>query len=221
MSEIKEYYSQFLKQVRRHALDFWWAQIAVGLIVGVATAVTSGHTGVMPKGLVLPSIEAIFAGSLAAFGVGVLLSIVLAPVTLHRQGSDKIASLQKDIKKIQQNLLNSQEVIDELRQQLDRKTPHDEHLEGVVRDALSRLDETEGRFVDWLLQVGRADNGQIYSAGFGGTVGNSVMAKTNALLIQYEAYKPGNGTVEMGRTYFINPTTVQALENVLYNNKTE
>jgi hypothetical protein len=95
------------------------------------------------------------------------------------------------------------------------KHPHEEHMERKVRDAISKLDDDEKRFIDWLLAAGRASNGQIQAAGFR-LVPNSIIEKTGPLLIGFESYCPGNGLVEMDRFYSINPKTEKALKNVLY-----
>jgi hypothetical protein len=95
------------------------------------------------------------------------------------------------------------------------KHPQEEHIEREIRNAISRLDDNERRFIGWLLVAGRANNGQIQTAGFR-LVPNSITEKTGPLLIGFESHRPGNGLVEMDRFYFINPRAEEAMKNVLY-----
>jgi hypothetical protein len=95
------------------------------------------------------------------------------------------------------------------------KHPQEERVEREIRNAISKLDDNERRFIDWLLIAGRANNGQIQTAGFR-LVPNSITEKTGPLLIGFESQRPGNGLVEMDRFYFINPTAETPIKNVLY-----
>ena len=84
-----------------------------------------------------------------------------------------------------------------------------------VQDAIKKLNDNERRFLDWLLSVGRAGNGQIQAAGFR-LVPNSITEKTSVLLIGYDSHRPGNGLVEMDRFYYVNPKAEPAMKRLLY-----
>jgi hypothetical protein len=199
--DIWEYYSQFFVQVGRRVLTFWWQQIAVGLVAGVAVTIVNGMNGVTASGLMVPSIKAIAIGYGAALVLGLLWSAVITPVSIHKEKALRLAA--------------EEAVVSDLQQQLARRHPHDTDMEAAAGKAISNLNDIEVRFLGWLLKMNRPGQAQILTEGYRG-VPNSITEKTGGLLIAFESYRPGNGLVEMDRFYYINPKAEQAIKNVLY-----
>jgi hypothetical protein len=56
--------------------------------------------------------------------------------------------------------------ISDVRNRRLRRAPYGDHLENKIGNALLKLEPKEKDFIQWLLMVGRAENTQMFTAGF-------------------------------------------------------
>lgn len=105
--------------------------------------------------------------------------------------------------------------VSDVRNRRLHRSPFDEHVQADIRETLLILQPKEKDFLVWLLKVGRVYGPQIVHDGFE-SESISVTQKTGALLVGFEAIKPGNGLMEMGRVYFINPSLKDPLKEALF-----
>ena len=95
-----------------------------------------------------------------------------------------------------------------------RKHPHDEKKESDIRTALDGITETQRDTFAWLLDAGEANRGTLQMRGL--DADSFYNRRDFPRLLGFKSFRPGNGTVEMDRFYYINPEMKDALRNVLY-----
>ncbi len=110
----------------------------------------------------------------------------------------------------------TQGALADCREQLARQHPHHEEKERQVVAALGKLDDRERDFIKYLMNTGTVEDGEIQRDGHHSTIPTRIIKKIGSLLIKRTAIRPGNGLVEMGFTYEINPEVKSSLRNVLY-----
>lgn len=106
-------------------------------------------------------------------------------------------------------------IIQNLEKELARKHPYDADMEATVGKAIAKLDNSEVRFLNWLLKMEKPGRGEVQRQSFYREP-ESIMEKTSTLLIGFDSVRPGNGLVEMDRLYYISPKSERAVKNVLY-----
>ncbi len=156
-------------------------------------------------------------GSVVAFSLTWIISLVRSIKLLDDDRSADIAKEQNtnaaalpatDV------IYDGIQKISDLQSALSLRHPHDEHKERIVSAALADLTELERTLIIWLLDAGKVSRGIIQSRGLNA---DALFNKHNGpLLLSFESHRPGNGTVELDRFYYINQNTVDAIRNVLH-----
>jgi hypothetical protein len=208
VEQDKRYYSEVLKEVRSRALDFWKAQIGIGLLAGLVTVIYNVSTGVTTRDVLSRSVKGLLWGYAAAFGFGLIGAVLVAPLAVNRRRDDELSQAQKSIEALRQELREKEEA-------LGRQHPHDKQLERKIQENLATLSPEEIRMIEYLLEVGQADNSELHQRGLR-MAGPSLLERTGRLFVTYTSICPGNGLIEMDRIYSINPQNAQAIKNVLY-----
>ena len=218
-----EYYARFFREVRRQVFIFWKAQVAVSISAGFIAAVTNAIREQTPFSVAVWSVSIAVIGYLVVLGLASIGAVMLAPVNLDRQRIDEIRRQREDGERqiafhrddSREQCIGRLKAESALEQERARKHPHDEHLSRTIGEALQKLDPHEREFIRHLLDVHKMNNADIHNAGFN-RVPNMILGKTGGLLLHFVPYCPGNGLIEMDRTYSINPETQDAIKNILY-----
>ncbi|HUI81907.1 MAG TPA: hypothetical protein VLY24_28495 [Bryobacteraceae bacterium] len=107
--------------------------------------------------------------------------------------------------------------IDNLRSELSKKHPRDEHREALLRGTLQHLDDRERNFVQWLYHAGEVRPEALVHSGLNRQSVDAVVDKTrgiNLILVDSEWIGP-NQLIERVRHYRVNPQFAVALDSIV------
>lgn len=157
-------------------------------------------------------------GLFAQWAVVFFLCLIEAPSQLD---SEKTIAHEKEIEVLAASRQSAEFALagktteaQRLQWALAQKHPHDKRKEAEIEKALATLNTQEREALAWLLNAGETRRGKLQARGL-----NADALFENGEfppLLAYRSERPGNGTVEMDRFYYVNPNMVDALRNVLY-----
>lgn len=158
-------------------------------------------------------------GFFAVWGIIFVACLIQSPAQLDAQQAERhkrdISGVQLIVQQKSTDLESAANRIARLEEELLKKHPHDAYKEGRATEALECLNDTEREVIRWLLDSGKVSRGLLQQRGLNA---DAVHGKMQARLLLYDSFRPGNGTVEMDRFYYVNPEFLNALRAVLYVN---
>ncbi len=197
-----EYYGRILRNVRGKILVFSKDQIITGAVAAVISAVLAIFLKLTP---LRPGVAmAVFAllGYLVVVLLRFLILALQEPAALDQQQARELDRLIAEVAT--------------LRQALEAKHPHDVHLEERARQVLGRLDQHERAFVSLLLDRGNIPRAELAPRGYANAPQTIAEKAPHNGFIPYEPWRPGNGVVDLGGHYFLNPNLLPSIRNVLH-----
>jgi hypothetical protein len=226
---MREYYTQFFAEVRRTVFAFWKAQVIGGMFAGVVAVILAAIVGRDPWHIVITAATFVVAGYLALLSVGVIHSVISAPVTLDKQGRDAFTKLNQQrvaeistkdqafsarLNEVEAQLAKSANEVIALQLEVSRRHPADDYKEAHARKLLSELTVEEIEFVKWLLHAGEIHASRLLGSNCSQDAISGVLTKgrRNGLIID-RIERHGGGT-ELYSS--INSSYVETLKAILH-----
>jgi hypothetical protein len=215
---MAQYYLRFVRQVWKNVAKLGRSQV-VGAILAIGVLLAQLKFGVIERSLAAVNLWSILWPYGILLVAMVIWAMVQAPVQLDADSTRRRQEAEGRVDRVRSDAdkqgRHYEEKIANLEQGLREKHPHDRHLERSITDGLSKLDEYERKFISLMLDSGTMTHGDVGRYIHGNPI--DIARKMGVpRLFDYEQYAPGNGLVDLGGTYRVNPNMALALKNILY-----
>ena len=150
----------------------------------------------------------LIASAIIVMGWAFLKSLIFTPVLMHQLERQRADGLSAELNTKAAEMAT-------IHESASRKHPHEEKKEADIRKAFAELSQIQRDAFAWLLDAGETPRGTL--AQHHGLDADRLYDTAGfPRLLLYKSVRPGNGTVELNRLYYINPDFKNALQNVLY-----